>query len=155
MLKDETAVARYTEFVVVAEPRLRRALTAAFGDEVGREATADTLAYGWQHWDRIGAMTNPAGYLFRVAQGRARRMRPRPVIVGPPASRVEEPWVEPGLDDALAVLSERQRVVVSLLHAFDWSMSEVAELLGVSKATVQSYDRRAMKKLQKALGVEV
>ena len=154
MLRDETAAARYTEFVVVAEPRLRRALTAAFGAEVGREAAAEALAYGWQHWDRVGAMANPAGYLFRVGQGRARRMRSRRVVVAQAVSGSDDPWVEPGLAGALAKLSERQRVVVSLLHAFDWSMSEVADLLGVSKATVQSYEKRAMGKLQKELGAD-
>ena len=35
------------------------------------------LAYGWQHWDRIGAMANPVGYLFRVGQSAARTDRRR------------------------------------------------------------------------------
>lgn len=69
------------------------------------------------------------------------------------SSSDSEVWVEPGLKAAMASLSERQRAVVVLLHAFDWSMSEAAELLGVSKAAVQSYERRAMRKLQKGLGV--
>jgi DNA-directed RNA polymerase specialized sigma24 family protein len=43
---------------------------------------------------------------------------------------------------------------VSLLHAFDWTMSEVAEFLGLSKASVQTYEARAMKKLKSALGVQ-
>jgi len=55
---------RFTSFVEQVEPRLRRALVAAFGLERGRDAAAEALAYGWEHWDRIAATANPAGYLL-------------------------------------------------------------------------------------------
>ena len=151
---DETASELFTGFVLETEPRLRRALSAAFGSEVGREATAEALAYGWEHWDRVQMMANPSGYLYRVGRNLGRRMRPRRAAVDPIAAGSGEVWFEPGLVAALAGLSERQRVVVSLVHAFDWSMAEVAELLGVSKSTVQSYDQRAMRKLHQVLGVD-
>lgn len=154
MLRDETASDLYSSFVAEVEPRLRRALSAGFGPEVGREAAAEALMYGWEHWERVGEMENPAGYLYRVGRDKARRMRPRSgLLAGHRSDSSSDPWVEPGLVPALEQLTEKQRVVVSLLHAFDWSMSEVAELLGVSKSTIQSYERRAMKKLQRALGV--
>jgi hypothetical protein len=51
----------FEAFVRVAEPRLRIALAAALGQQRGAEATAEALAYGWEHWDRIGAMDNPCG----------------------------------------------------------------------------------------------
>ncbi len=154
MLKDETTTGQFTDFVSTVEPRLRRALSAAFGSDLGREATAEALAYGWQHWERVRVMENPAGYLFRVGQRKARRIRSRPPAVDQVSTGPSDPWVEPGLAPALAKLTEKQRVVVSLIHAFDWSMSEVAAVLGVSKATVQSYEKRAMKKLQLELGAE-
>ena len=65
------------------------------------------------------------------------------------------PWVEPGLPDALARLPERQRVVVYLVFGHEWSMSEVAALLGVEKATVQKHVERGMAKLRRRLGVEL
>jgi len=43
--------------------------------------------------------------------------------------------------------------VVMLLHCYDWTMTEVAEVLGVSKGTVQSYDTRGMRRLRRQLGV--
>lgn len=131
---------------------MRRALTAGFGSEIGREATAEVLTYAWQHWERIKGMGNPAGYLYRVGHGKARRMRPKRVLLERPHPSQSDVWVEPGLQPALAKLTSQQRTVVALLHAFDWSMSEVAELLGVSKSTVQSHERRAMKKLKRELG---
>ncbi len=54
MLRDQTATDTFTEFARVLEPGLRRALTAGFGSEVGREAAAEALVYGWQHWERVG-----------------------------------------------------------------------------------------------------
>lgn len=153
MLKDETASDSFVTFVTDIEPRLRRALTAVFGAEVGRDAAAEALAYGWEHWDRVEGMANPAGYLYRVGRDRGRRMAPRNLVGHVAPSSDREVWVEPRLKGAMASLSERQRVVVALLHAFEWSMSEVAELLGVSKSAVQSYNRRAMRKLARRLGV--
>ena len=57
----------FTEFARSALVRVRAGLVAAFGPELGADATAEALAYGWEHWDRIGGMKNPAGYLYRVA----------------------------------------------------------------------------------------
>src|SRR3954447_2141911 len=65
--------AAFGDFVGLVEQRLRRALVAAYGAEVGRDATADALAWAWQHWDRVQGMANPAGYLWRVGQTSARR----------------------------------------------------------------------------------
>jgi DNA-directed RNA polymerase specialized sigma24 family protein len=135
-----------------AEPRLRHALVASCGPDVGREAAADALAYGWEHWDRVGAMENPAGYLYRVGRNAARQRRRR---VAPEQPSVPiEPWVEPALDGALGRLTVRQRTAVLLLHTFDWTHAEVADLLGVSVPTVQKHAARGLVKLRRALGVD-
>ena len=60
MLRDETAAGQFTDFMREVEPRLRRALTAGSGSDLGVEATAEALAYGWQHWERVKEMGNPA-----------------------------------------------------------------------------------------------
>ena len=93
------------------------------------------------------------GYLYRVGQSRGGRMKKRTPVVLPPVASERLPWVEPGLPVAMQRLPERQRTVALLLHAYEWSMSEVAELLGVSRATVQSYSDRAMKRLRRSLKV--
>ena len=155
MLRDRTAEDSFTAFARSAEPGLRRALTAGFGPEAGRDACAEALAYGWRHWERLEAMDNPAGYLFRVGQRAARRKIRRSSWLGGDVPVFAEPWVEPAFGPAWERLSDRQRTVVGLLHGFDWSLGEVAELLGVSKSSVQVYERRAMRRLRKALGVEV
>jgi RNA polymerase sigma factor (sigma-70 family) len=50
-------------------------------------------------------------------------------------------------------LPERQRVVVALLYGYQWSIAEVAEHLGLSKATVQTHAERGLKRLRRKLGV--
>lgn len=141
----------FEEFVGRVEPRLRHALVAATGQERGREATAEALAYGWEHWDRLQDMENPAGYLYRVARTAARRAR-KSMVALPPVPSGELPWVEPGLPEALARLSQRQRTAVWLVHGLGWQQTEVAELLGVSPDTVWTHASRGLAKLRSALG---
>lgn len=151
----------FEEFVGMAEPRLRHALVAAVGRDRGREATAEALAYGWEHWSDLRRMANPVGYLYRVGRSRAQVRRHRiefapaamhDVAVAGPA-RIPE--FEPGLLDALSRLSERQRVVVFLVYAMDWTRSDVAELLGISVNSVGSHLDRGLDKLRKQLGVNI
>jgi DNA-directed RNA polymerase specialized sigma24 family protein len=142
----------FTQFVEECEPRLSFALAAAYGPEVGREATADALMYAWEHWERVSAMENTVGYLYRVGQTNAKRHRRRGPVV-PAIAAGREPWVEPGLLAVLRRLSERQRVVVVLVHGFEWTQNEVAELLGVSRTTVERHLERGMRKLR--AGIEV
>jgi RNA polymerase sigma-70 factor (ECF subfamily) len=154
VLADNTKAVSFTEFVTLYEQRLRQALTAAFGVERGKDASAEALAYGWEHWDRVSDMGNPAGYLYRVGYDKARRATRKRIRL--PAVRPErQAWVEPGLPAAVASLPEKQRVVVVLLHGYQWSMSEVAEYLGVSKGTVQTHGQRGLDRLRKSLGVEL
>lgn len=137
-------------FVRVAEPRLRVALAAALGQQWGAEATAEALAYGWEHWDRIGVMENPCGYLYRVGRSRARHAR---VLRLPPVPVSVASRVEPGLPAALAALSDRQRVAVVLIHGYEWTTKEVADLLELEVPTVATHLRRGLAKLRHSLKV--
>lgn len=159
MQTDEThpvpSLGDFEAFVATHERRVRQALTAAFGLDRGREAAADAFAYAWEHWDRVAGMANPAGYLFVVGRNRhrqhLRRRLSKPVFdIG---AGHAEPWCEPALATHLARLSDRERTAVMLVNGFGWSLAEVAELLGVSKSTVQTHADRAMAKLRLGMGV--
>ncbi len=152
MLSDQTRVDSFTGFVEINESKVRRALTAVFGTEAGRDAAADAFAVAWTHWDRVEGMDNPVGYLYRIGYNSARRPG-RSGVAGDFDQIADHiPWVEPGLGPALAALPDQQRIVVALVHAYEWSLSEVAMLLEVSKSTVQTHEQRAMKRLRKQLG---
>lgn len=140
----------FEQFVFSVEPRLRRALTAAYGPDRGREATAAALAWAWEHRDRLPALESPVAYLYRVGQSQARRRKLRV-----PWLRAEwhEPWVEPELAGALADLTENQRVAVVLVHGYQWTLAEVADLLGVKVPTVQKHQERGLSRLRSRLEV--
>ena len=146
----------FTQFAQGAEPRLRLALGAAFGFDIAQDATAEALAFAWEHWDRVTKASNPVGYVFGVGRNKARRSLHRQRVPFLPPVRVSElPWVEPGLPAALGRLSERQREVIMLLHCFEWTLSEVSETLGMARGTVQIHERRGMARLRKDLGVDL
>lgn len=149
----ETLADTFTEFFERSEPKLRHALIAAYGVEVGTDAACDALAYGWEHWDRVGEMENPIGYLYRVGRSRSRRLLRRPPML--PVTRSNPtPWVEPGLPAALARLSDRQRVAVILVYSLGWTYAETAALLGVSIGTVETHVERGLRRLRRRLGVK-
>jgi DNA-directed RNA polymerase specialized sigma24 family protein len=154
MLSKKVATDDFERFLKENGERLVDALTALFGPTVGNEAAADALSYCWEHWDRVREMANPVGYLYVMARGRVHRARGRRFLLLDPVDSQSAPWVEPGLPAALERLSEKQRVVVMLIHCFQWSFKEVAEMMGVSKGTVQLHERRAMRRLRSDLGVE-
>jgi DNA-directed RNA polymerase specialized sigma24 family protein len=140
----------FEAFVRAAEPRLSRALAAAYGFEDGRDATAEALAYAYEHWDRLQHVANLPGYLFRVGQTRGRRKRQRVLFAVPDDG---EHRVEPGLPAALAALTQRQRIAVVLVHGYGYTLREVAELTGIRQTTVQNHLTRGLASLRSKLGV--
>jgi DNA-directed RNA polymerase specialized sigma24 family protein len=145
------ATTSFEDFCGVVQPKLRQAFAARYGYADGAEATAEALAFAWEHWDRVRAMDNAAGYLFRVGTSKTRRIRrSTPLLVDVPERGI--PYVEPGLPAALASLSKNQRVAVTLVAGFGWKLREVAELRDVSVSTVQNHLERGMKKLRASLG---
>ena len=145
----------FEELFSRSERPVRFALCARFGFEVGREAAAEAFAHAWEHWDRIGVMDNPAGYVYRVGQRIGGRMarRVEPVDFSRPAS--DHHLIEPKLSSALSELSNRQRTAVVLVHGLGWTHQETAHFLGLSTSTVQKHVERGLEKLRRVLGVEV
>jgi RNA polymerase sigma factor (sigma-70 family) len=153
VLRSSGEVDSFVEWATLAEPRLRVALTALFGVQAAVDVTAEALAFAWERWGEVAVKKNPTGYVYGAARNIGRRdSRRAPVFVEVPEDR--QRLVEPGLPSALARLSENQRIVVTLLHGHQWTMSEVADLLGVTKSTVQVHADRGLSALQSRLGVK-
>lgn len=143
------SAAAFEAFFREAEPILRRALVAAYGPDLGRDAASEALAYAWEHWDRLSQMSNLPGYLFRVGQTRGIRSKRQPVLHD--RSSWPEYQFEPGLPAALAQLSERQRLAVVLVHGYGYTLQEVADLAGLHKGSVQTHAARGLARLRAAL----
>jgi DNA-directed RNA polymerase specialized sigma24 family protein len=148
----EQATVAFTEFFSEIEPVLRHALVARCGPEVGREAAADALVYAWSHWDRVGEMEHPVGYLYRVGRSAARKYRHAPVAVERPVES-SVPWFEPGLEQGLRRLSDRQRTAVVLKYSFGYTYDDISRVMGISIPSVQKHIERALAKLRRRLEV--
>jgi DNA-directed RNA polymerase specialized sigma24 family protein len=146
----------FERFVADVEPRVRRALVAAFGATVGRQTAADALAWAWQNWERVREMESPVGYLYRVGRTLAIRSEARDLPVAELMSDVVSPddSFEPGLAPAMARLSQAQRCAVVLVVGFGYTLREAAEVLGVTASTVHRDSERALARLRSELEVE-
>lgn len=106
---------------------------------------------GLENWDDVQAMTNPAGYLYRVARSSTRVRLPKRVrYVVEPAN--EMPHFEPALPAALNELPERQRTVVWLVYACEWTYREVGEALDISASAVGTHATRGLAAMRAKLG---
>lgn len=144
-----TSEAAFTTFADVVEPRLRRAYVGWCGVDAAHDATAEALAWAWQHWDRVSAMKNPLGYLYRVGQTQTRARKqgrmPAPAELG-------LPQVEPELIPALRALPDQQRAAVWLVHACAFTYAECGEAMGISASAVGTHVRRGLDALRARLG---
>jgi DNA-directed RNA polymerase specialized sigma24 family protein len=152
----ENKSADFDRIVAPLTDRLRRAFVARFGVEVGYDVHAETMAWAWQHRDQLGALSNPAGYLFRVGQSAARRHHrwSRGLGLFPMdfnASAAEVPELDWDVLQALRKIKPKERVSVLLVHGYGFSYREVAELLNVSEANITNHIHRGLAKLRPIL----
>jgi DNA-directed RNA polymerase specialized sigma24 family protein len=151
-LVDTSSEAAFRQFVPMVEPQLRTALVGVYGPDRGVEATAEALAFAWEHWDQVKGLSNPAGYLYRVGQSRTRPRKTRTLFYRP---EVSEQWVEPALGSALKSLPQGQRAAVVLVFVAGFTNTEAAEMLGTSISTVKTNTKRGLDNLRRSLGVTV
>lgn len=142
---------RAEQLLVEARPKLWRAYVGVRGVDGADEATAEALAWGWEHQDRLGSLENPIGYLYRVGLTRSTPKRspvnlPRPEEVGLPD-------IEPKLMPSLLSLTDKQRTAVWLVHACGWSYADAAQALQISRSAVGTHVARALEALRHDLEV--
>ena len=77
------AVALLMSELAHAEPSLRRALVARYGLDRGREATADALAWGFEHWDRLADLVQQDGAITLPGDCQARHRHNELVLTWP------------------------------------------------------------------------
>lgn len=156
---------RFSALCADVEPRLRRALVAVHGPDIGSDAAAEALAWAWEHLERLERMTNPAGYLWRVGSTAARRLRRG----GAREVEMDEGFVagsssslsgagssapEPAVAAALDRLPARQRAAVLLVHGYGYGLREAADVLGCRVRTLRTHLDRGMTSVRAAVGVD-
>jgi DNA-directed RNA polymerase specialized sigma24 family protein len=156
-VEERTEDGGFSAFFAEAEPRLRRALVARFGADRGREATAEALAWGFEHWAEVASMANGVGYLYRVGVSRTRARKPVELARVAAHARTEaapaagDAGLDPEVWAAVMALSDNQRVAVVLVHAYGWPLKDVADLLEVSVSTIGTHLQRGLQNLRRLL----
>ncbi|MEP6973381.1 MAG: SigE family RNA polymerase sigma factor, partial [Actinomycetota bacterium] len=146
------------ESLVAAEhARLYSALCLITRDRFEAEdILQDALIKIWERWDRVGAMDDPTGYLYRTAMNLFRkRMRRTKLALRRTAK------LAPGRDEladvesrevvvrALGTLTPRQRMSIVLTDLLGYPSEDAAKLMGIRSSTVRvlaSQGRTALKK---------
>jgi DNA-directed RNA polymerase specialized sigma24 family protein len=148
-----SAATPFEVFIADARIRLRRALVARYGVDLGVEACAEATAWAWANRDRLLAMANPVGYLYRVGQTAVRnetRFRRAPRFPAE-VQHQDIALAEPGLHEAIARLTPDQRAAVLLVHAHGYRYAEAADLLDIPVSTLKNHLHRGSRRLRKLL----
>ena len=137
-------------------PRLVNTIALVTGDRnVATEAASEACIRALAKWDRVRAMDQPGGWVYKVALNDARRRlkkasRERKLIESeaPNEPTITLP-VEPDHELWAAVkgLPERTRDVVILRYVADLTEPAIAEALGIRRGTVATMLRRAHQRL--------
>jgi RNA polymerase sigma-70 factor, ECF subfamily len=155
-LEETTSSLAFELFFEVERRRLFRALYVMTGSvQEAEELTQDAFLRLWERWDRVDAMEDPVGYLYRVALNLA-RSRFRKLVRAAKLPFLPERTVEPysALDArdavvrALASLSPRQRQALVLTDLLDRDTEEAASLMRISSSTIRSLVSEAHKRMR-------
>jgi DNA-directed RNA polymerase specialized sigma24 family protein len=145
-----TARHDFDAFFREAEPRLRRAYGGRLAPHCIADAVSAAMEFAWKNWDQVALMEYPVPYLFRVGLSKSRRRKQGWL---PPSPPVEMSHVEPALVSSMQRLPRRQREVVWLVEACEWTPTETAEALGLSLSAVRTHRTRGLERLRHHLGV--
>lgn len=148
----------FDEFYIASRDEIFRRLAVRISDtDVAAEAVDEAMERAFVRWPRVSGMSNPEGWVYRVAYrwaiDRLRRQKTERRILPRLITRDSSfPDIEPRLDGALENISGDQRAVVVLAHAFDWTEREIAETLEIPVGTVKSRIHRGLAALRVEIG---
>jgi len=156
---DESPPLGFAEFFAREHLRLGRAIYLLTGDrDEAEELVQDALARAYERWDQVARMSEPAGYVYRIASNlhrrrMRRRRRPVPVATSPgqidPSEAIDR---DSDLWDALATLTREQREAIVLVELLGYDAEAAAKVLGIQPSSVRVRVHRARAKLRQILG---
>lgn len=136
----------FEAFFETEYPRLARSMYLVTGNaQEAEEIAQDAFLAAWERWDRVRAMDDPTGYVYRTAMNRFRSRLRRAAraarrMVGTADGR--DAFAEVDERDAVAralgALTPRQRAAVILTESLGYSAEEAGRILGVQPPTVRS-----------------
>ena len=149
----------FSDFFAERYGRLARACllltgSAAEGEDLAQEAMARVL----ERWDRVSALEDPEGYLYRTAMNLHRNAVRRMTMAARRQVRRESfddpDAAERRLDllHAIRSLPRTQREVLVLVEWLGYTAEEAGGVLGIESASVRGRLHRARKSLRARYG---
>lgn len=160
---DPLEATRTFEAFYDAESRLlfRRLWLVTGNGAEAEELMQDAFLKVWERWDRVGAMEDPVGYLYRTAMNLFRKRYRRALL----AIR-RSMGLEPSHDDfaaaddrytvrrVLSTLPARQRAALVLTELLEFSPQEAGEALGIKASSVRSLSHQGRASFRRVMEVE-
>jgi RNA polymerase sigma-70 factor (ECF subfamily) len=125
------------------------------------ELMQDAFLKVWERWERVGAMDDPVGYLYRTAMNLFRKRYRRAVLairrtIGLVPSRDDFADADDRetVRRMLSTLPARQRAALVLTELLDFSADEAGRALGVQASTVRSLSHQGRASFRRAMEVD-
>ncbi len=152
----------FTVFAGANAAGLRRTAYLLCRDwHLAEDLTQTALARLYMVWPRLDSSTPPLGYVRKILYREFLRYRGRrftfDVVTATPPERGQEsdPGLRLTLIDAIGRLPPRDRAIIVARYWEDQSISDVAETLGLTVATVKTQSLRSLARLRSLLGEDL
>ena len=155
----QAAAPSFEAFFEAQRARLFGALVVMTGNRAeAEEILQDAFLTVWERWERVAAMEEPVGFLYRTAMNLFRkRVRRAAVAVRkavhllPKGDELAEVEMRDEAVRLLERLTPRERAAIVVTAYLGYSSEEAGELLGIQATTVRVLTNRARASLR---GVE-
>lgn len=141
----------FEAFFEAERVRLLGALIVMTGNRAeAEELLQDAFLKVWERWDRVAAMENPTGYLYRTALNLYRRRLRRASVAMrrafsfmPDSDELAGVEVRDEAVRLLGKLTPRERAAIVITAYLGYSSEEAAQLMGINANTVRVLTGRA------------
>ena len=149
----------FEEFFELQHARLFGALSVMTGDRFeAEEVMQDAFLKLWERWDRVSAMDEPVGFLYRTAMNLYRKRLRRAgvamrkaVNLAPQDDALDTVDTRDEAVRLLRTLTPREREAIVLTAYLGYSTEEAGKLLGIKANTVRVLTMRARDSLRKTM----
>jgi len=149
----------FSEFFAERYERLVRACALLTGSaEEGEDLAQEAMAKVLERWDRVSAMNDPEGYLYRTALNLHRKVLRRLAVAarhqvsGKSSNDPDMPDRRLDLLRAIRSLPYAQREALALVEWLGYSAEEAGRMLGIEPASVRGRLHRAREGLRQRYG---
>ena len=160
--RDAGSVAELEDFYDAEAQTLFRRLWLVTGNRSeAEELMQDAFLKVWERWERVEAMDDPVGYLYRTAMNLFRKRYRRAVMavrrtigLAPSRDDFADADDRETVRRMLSTIPPRQRAALVLTELLGFSPDEAGHALGVQASTVRSLSRHGRESFRRAMEVD-